>query len=422
MSNIERRNRIDQLKERLFFEIKDQGLGGGGSYGAPDIPSYNAPTQQPPTYNQPVQQPPSYNQAQPSKPSYGAPPSYGGGGKGGKIIEIPIPDLPIPDPIQFKAGVLRSKGRIASGLLHTKAGILRAGANILAQKANALDKFAQAIPAIKANLINTMTGFGKGGGGGGYGAPPSNTYGTPPQAPPQPSYNRPQPQQQQPPIGPTQSSYNSNSGGSTFNSGNSFVNSVQPSSGSQSFRPSNQDSYGSPQGDVITGAGITTITSPNTNVAVGSSLSFGSNNNNGQSSYSNGNSFNNGGSITGTVQTSVDSFRNGDGFNPLVQSTLDQASNGKRNVFSGSGQIRPGQTTSITLNDINNFRGGEKLVLQESRGQVSLQSEISENNDRSITKGKDNNRDTVASKGHWCCLAEGDRIVGDNRSRLIVFN
>ena len=84
MSNIERRNRIDQLKERLFFEIKDQGLGGGGSYGAPDIPSYNAPTQQPPTYNQPVQQPPSYNQAQPSKPSYGAPPSYGGGGKGGK--------------------------------------------------------------------------------------------------------------------------------------------------------------------------------------------------------------------------------------------------------------------------------------------------------------------------------------------------
>merc|ERR1719220_907435 len=230
MSNIERRNRIDQLKERLFFEIKDQGLGGGGSYGAPEIPSYNAPTQQPPTYNQPVQQPPIYNQAQPSKPSYGAPPSYGGGKGPGKIIEIPIPDLPIPDPIQFKAGVLRSKGRIASGLLHTKAGILRAGANILAQKANALDKFAQAIPAIKANLINTMTGFGKGGGGGGYGAPPSNTYGTPPQAPPQPSYNRPQPQQQQP-IGPSQSTYNSNSGGSSF---------VQPSSGSQSFRPSNQ--------------------------------------------------------------------------------------------------------------------------------------------------------------------------------------
>ena len=54
-----------------------------------------------------------------------------------------MPDLPIPDPIEFKAAVLRSKGRIASGLLHTKAGLLRAGANILAQKANALDKFAQ---------------------------------------------------------------------------------------------------------------------------------------------------------------------------------------------------------------------------------------------------------------------------------------
>ena len=386
MSNIERRNRIDQLKERLFFEIKDQGLGGGGggSYGAPEIPSYNAPTQQPPTYNQ--QQPPSYNQQQ-QPPSYNAQPqkpSYGGGGKGpGKIIEIPIPDLPIPDPIQFKAGVLRSKGRIASGLLHTKAGILRAGANILAQKANALDKFAQAIPAIKANLINTMTGFGKGGGGGGYGAPPSNTYGTPPQAPPQPSYNRPQPQQQQPPIGPSQSSYNSNSGGS-FNSGNSFV---QPSSGAQNFRPSNQDSYGSPQGDVITGAGITTNVG---NVAVGSSLSFGNNNNNnGQSNYNNGNSFNNGGSITGTVSTSVDSFRNGDGFNPLVQSTLDQASNGKRNVFNGNGQIRPGQTTSININGLNNFRGqGEKLLLQESRGQVSAQKswKIGENNNKSITE------------------------------------
>ena len=59
------------------------------------------------------------------------------------MIEIPVPDLPIPDPIEFKAAVLRSKGRIASGLLHTKAGLLRAGANILAQKANALDKFAQ---------------------------------------------------------------------------------------------------------------------------------------------------------------------------------------------------------------------------------------------------------------------------------------
>ena len=69
--------------------------------------------------------------------------------------------------------IYRSKGRIASGLLHAKAGILRAGANILAQKANALDKVAQAIPAAKAGLINQIQGVGLPnlGGGGGYGAP-----------------------------------------------------------------------------------------------------------------------------------------------------------------------------------------------------------------------------------------------------------
>ena len=66
----------------------------------------------------------------------------------------------------------RSKGRIASGLLHAKAGILRAGANILAQKANALDKVAQAIPGAKAQIINQLQGLNKDkGGGGGYGAP-----------------------------------------------------------------------------------------------------------------------------------------------------------------------------------------------------------------------------------------------------------
>ena len=412
MSNIERRNRIEQLKERLFFEIKDQNLGGGGggggSYGAPDIPSYNAPTQKPPSYNAPSrpsynvqqQQPPkpSYN-AQPPKPSYGAPPSYGGGGKGGKIIEIPIPDLPIPDPIQFKAGVLRSKGRIASGLLHTKAGILRAGANILAQKANALDKFAQAIPAIKANLINVMTGFGDGGGGGGYGAPPSNTYGAPP---PQTGYNQPTSNQQPPPVGPTQqqSTYNSgnnqqqgsfnsgnnqqqgsfNSGNnnnqqqSTYNSGNNqqqgnfnsgnnnFQTNIkqQLPPSSNNFRPSNQDGYGSPQSDVITGTGITSITSPRdlgnidvSNVQVGSSLTFGNNNN--------GNNFNSNSFNSVPASNSVDSFRNGNGFNPLnalVSSTLDQATNGKRNVVPSS-----------TLNNLNAFRNTEKLVLQETRGQ-----------------------------------------------------
>ena len=150
MSNLERRQRIDELKERLFLEIKDKGLGGGGGagYGAPDIPSYNAPAPAPSYNSDPL---PSYGK--PNIPSYGAFDGFNFNKGPGKIIEIPVPDLPIPDPIEFKSAVLRSKGRIASGLLHTKAGLLRAGANILAQKANALDKFAQAIPAMKVDLI-----------------------------------------------------------------------------------------------------------------------------------------------------------------------------------------------------------------------------------------------------------------------------
>ena len=106
------------------------GAGGGSGYGAPTN-SYGPPQQQPTYGNKP-----SYNNQQ--KPSYNNKPSYGGGGgKGGltfKNIELPVPDIPIPDPIEFKAGVLRSKGRIASGLLHAKAGILRAGANILGKQ------------------------------------------------------------------------------------------------------------------------------------------------------------------------------------------------------------------------------------------------------------------------------------------------
>ena len=53
----------------------------------------------------------------------------------------------------------------------------------------------QAIPAIKANFINSLQGLGggKGGGGGGYGAPPPpSSYGAPA---PAPSYNAPAPQQ-----------------------------------------------------------------------------------------------------------------------------------------------------------------------------------------------------------------------------------
>ena len=348
MSNLERRKRIDELKERLFFEIKDKGLGGGGSgYGAPDIPSYNAPAQQPPSYNAPA-----------PKPSYGAPnlPSYGNFdgfsfNKGpGKIIEIPVPDLPIPDPIEFKAGVLRSKGRIASGLLHTKAGLLRAGANILAQKANALDKFAQAIPAIKANLINSLQGFGKGGDGGGYGAPPAPSYNAPaPQQPP-PSYNNPAPVQipaQQPPQ--TYNNNNNNVGRpSTFTSGN-----IQPVS--QTFRPSNSDSYGSPVGNVITN------TDSVANVPVGSTLSFGSS----SSGVDPG---------LGPRLNPTSSQISAAGFNPITQSTFDQAGNSlpKRNVLGTvSGQVQPGQMTTITLNDLQQLRhNNEQLVLRETRQQV----------------------------------------------------
>ena len=74
--------------------------GGGSSYGAPK-PSYGAPTNKP-----------SYGPT--NKPSYGPTnkPSYGSKGMSFKNIELPIPDIPLPDPVEFKAGVLRSKGRI----------------------------------------------------------------------------------------------------------------------------------------------------------------------------------------------------------------------------------------------------------------------------------------------------------------------
>ena len=213
-----------------------------------------------------------------------------------KQIEIPVPDLPFPDPIDFKAGVLRSKGRIASGLLHAKAGILRAGANILSQKANALDKVAQAIPAVKAGLINTLKGFGGdkgglgglnpfggGGGGGGYAAPQKPSYG--------PSNNQPQtynaPQQQ------------------TYNAPQSGYGSPQG--------PVINSNSGRPQGPVINsnsgqipGVNINVIPTSNTNsnnfvnnrpekqqsnnnlFNVGTGLSFG-NNQNQQSQYGNQN-------------------------------------------------------------------------------------------------------------------------------------
>ena len=81
--------------------------GGGSGYGAPNDgygvpaapPSYNAPAPKP-SYNAPAPKP-SYNAPAP-KPSYNARPSYGGGNKGKKVLEIPVPNLPIPDPIDFK--------------------------------------------------------------------------------------------------------------------------------------------------------------------------------------------------------------------------------------------------------------------------------------------------------------------------------
>ena len=329
MSNLERRQRIDELKERLFLEIKDRGVGGGGAgYGAPDIPSYNAPAPSPaPSYNNdPL---PSYGA--PAIPSYGAFDGFNFNKGPGKVIEIPVPDLPIPDPIEFKAAVLRSKGRIASGLLHTKAGLLRAGANILAQKANALDKFAQAIPAMKANLINQLQGIGGGkGGGGGYGAPQAPTYNAPaPNIQQPPSYNAPAPSIQQPP------SYN----------GRPATTNIQPVS--NTFSPSNTDSYGSPVGGVIRTPSNTVVNTDDVaNVPVTSSLSFGS-----------------------STSTGLDSGLTSNGFNPITTSTFDQGSQPKRNVFGTtvSGQVQPGQTTTITLNNLR--QSPEQLLLRETRQQ-----------------------------------------------------
>ena len=346
MSNLERRQRIDELKERLFLEIKDRGVGGGGGagYGAPDIPSYNAPAPAPaPSYNNdPL---PSYGA--PAIPSYGAFDGFNFNKGPGKVIEIPVPDLPIPDPIEFKAAVLRSKGRIASGLLHTKAGLLRAGANILAQKANAIDKFAQAIPAIKANIINSLQGLGggKGGGGGGYGAPPAPSYGAPaPQVQQPPAYNAPAPAIQQPPP-----SYNNGRPATT--------NVVQQAS--NTFRPSNQvnqDSYGSPQGGIITNNNQDDVG----NIAVGSTLSFGSG--------INTNNIRTNGLDSGLTSSLTS---NSNGFSPITTSTLDQtALLPKRNVFGTvSGQVRPGQTTTITLNNLRQSPVTEQQLLRETRQQ-----------------------------------------------------
>lgn len=449
MSDVEKMNRLNDMQRRIFFEIKNKGVDDG--YGAPPSNSYSVPT-----YNAPAPKP-----------------SYKGKG-GGKVVEIPIPDINLPNPIEFKAGVLRSKGRIASGLLHTKAGILRAGANILAQKANALDKFAQAIPGLKASLINGIKGFGGGKGGGqGYGAPkpPSNTYGAPPpsngygvpKAPvvkptysqqrptPQPSYNNNNNNNfqsgnsfgnnfsngnnfnsvQAPSNGYSTGNNNINSvqapvnsystssggnnnnnfngipssnsfstGGNSFSTGGNSFNSLQPGNsfnGAQSvqnnFQSSSVDSYGNPQGSVIT-----SLNNGNTaSIPVGSSLSFGnsnsngfSNNNNNQFSNSNSNGFSNnnnkynnnngfsnanGGNSNSGFSSNNNGFSsnnnnnafnnnnlnsynnnqgNTDDFNPIIESTLEQ--NGAVSTNSVR-SVRPASGSSDS----------EKLLLQQSR-------------------------------------------------------
>ena len=277
-------------------ERSEQRSGQSSGYGAPQ-PSYGAPT---------------------SRPSYNAKPSYGGGGGKGinfKQIEIPVPDIELPNPLDFKAGVLRSKGRIASGLLHAKAGILRAGANILAQKANTLDKIAQAIPAVKAGLIQKLKGVGDKGGGGGYGAP-SSGYNTPSSG-----YNAPQ--------GPP--SYNA------------------PSSG-----------YGVPQGPVLSGGG-------------GASLSSTFNNAGGGGGYSgNLNNFGGGGSIGSGYNSGGNNFGSGSGFDSGFSSSgsgYNSGNFGSNNNFAsapvenfGGGGLTSGTVNNIPLTSSLSFGGGGSSV------------------------------------------------------------
>ena len=156
-----------------------------------------------------------------------------------------------------------------------------------AQKANAMDKLAQAIPAVKAGLINTLKDFGGAGkgGGGGYGAPQPPSYGAPNQpqsynAPQQqrPSYNAPSsgygvtatpnpnilgaiPQAPQAPVAPQQPALLQNVG-TNLNFGNQQQQQQQYGNNfnnqQQVFNNAQQapDSYGSPLGNPI-GTGVT---------------------------------------------------------------------------------------------------------------------------------------------------------------------
>ena len=140
------------------------------------------------------------------------------------------------------------------------------------------------------------------------------------------NYNAPVPSIQQPP---------------SYNGRPATTNVVQQVS--NTFRPSNSaDSYGSPQGNILTNDDVA-------NVPVGSSLSFGS-------------------SIRNTNNGLDSGLTTSSGFSPLTTSTLDQTSLPKRNVFGTvSGQVKPGQTTTITLNNLR--QSPEQLLLRETRQQ-----------------------------------------------------
>ena len=145
-----------------------------------------------------------------------------------------------------------------------------------------MDKLAQAIPAVKAGLINTLKDFGGAGkgGGGGYGAPQPPSYGAPNQpqsynAPQQqrPSYNAPSsgygvtatpnpnilnavPQAPQAPVAPQQPALLQNVGANL-----NFGNQQQQQYGNNFNNQQQQaqqapDSYGSPLGNPI-GTGVT---------------------------------------------------------------------------------------------------------------------------------------------------------------------
>lgn len=287
----------------------------------------------------------------------------------------------------------RSKGRIASGLLHAKAGILRAGANILAQKANALDKVAQAIPAVKAGLINTLRNvggdkgnFGLGGNNAGYGAPQPPSYGAPNQQ--QQNYNAPSSGygQTQPQIRPSYNGQNINVIPTNNNAANNNLLNVGSTLnfGNNNNQFSNQqqapDSYGSPVGNPIgpsnnNNGNQIRFTNNNQNQAIAPNQGYSTFNNN-QQQFNQQQQFNNNQQYNNQQQqqqlvVNSQAFDNSNQFNPVINNQL----------LSSNVDPNPAPLTFIG-NDIANsnqlanpfLSTPEKLLLEESRqSQVSFQ-------------------------------------------------